>query len=115
MNRSAALVPLLALFAMGAAPRTSFVTATPMPTFAPPPASVPPATVPPGYVTAPTPNQDALLPSSRASNDATLAPGLFTRRDQYRGEGLSASSSAQTEQDRKARPGAGIMLSMPLH
>ncbi len=114
MKHLGTVLPLLALFAMGAAPRSSFVTATPMPDFSPPPKAPPPATVPPGFVTAPTPDQDAFSPTSRASHDASLAPGVFTRRDQYRGEGLSGASSSQVQQDRKALPGAGIKLSMPL-
>ena len=71
-------------------------------------------TAPPGYTTAPTPNDDAAAPVTRASKDTSLAPGFFSRRDQYRGEGLSPGSSAQIEQDRRAKPGAGINLRMPL-
>ena len=116
MNTLRALVPVVALLAMGAAPQRSFVTATPMPDFAPQrlPPRGPVTTTPPGYDTAPTPNQDAFAPTTRASKDSSVSPGLFTRRDQYRGEGLSAASSAQTEQDRRAKPGAGIKLSVPL-
>ena len=103
-----------ALLAMGAGPVNSFITATPMPDFKPtPPRAAPPA-APPGYTTAPTPDQDSFAPRTKASQDASLAPGLFTRRDQYRGEGLSPASSAQAEQDRRAKPGAGLKLSMPL-
>ena len=104
---------LMGLLAMGASPTSSFVTATPMPSFAPTP-HAPPITAPPGYTTAPTPNEDSLAPQAKASKDASVGPGFFTRRDQYRGEGLSPSSSVQAEQDRKAKPGAGINLRMPL-
>lgn len=69
---------------------------------------------PPGFEPAPTPNRDALRPSSKASKDASLAPGFFTRGNQYRGEGLAPANSAQIEQERRALPGAGISLSMPL-
>ena len=112
--RRLVVLPLAGLLAMGAAPRGSFVTATPMPDFGVPPRRPAPATAPPGYITAPTPDQDAFGPRARASGDTSVAPGLFTRRDQYRGEGLSPSSSAQVEQDRRAKPGAGIKLSVPL-
>ena len=106
-------VASMASLLMGAGPVNSFVTATPMPDFTPPAKRPPAATAPPGYITAPTPNQDASAPQARASKDASVGPGIFTRRDQYRGEGLSPASSAQTEQDRKAKPGAGFKLSMP--
>lgn len=66
------------------------------------------------FTAAPTPDHDASAPTTRASNEATVAPGFFTRRDQYRGEGLSPSFSAQAEQDRRAKPGAGINLRMPI-
>ena len=112
MKRTA-LLPLVALVALGAAPQSSFITATPMPNFKPPPRRAAPTT-PPGYTTAPTPNQDSVEPTERASNAASVAPGFFTRRDQYRGEGISASSSAQADQDRRAKPGAGIVLTTPL-
>ena len=108
-------LPFVALLAMGAAPPSGFITATPMPNFPATRRSPPPtASTPPGYTSAPTPDQDSFAPQSKASNDTSVAPGLFTRSDQYRGEGISAASSAQTEQDRKAKPGAGIKLSMPL-
>ncbi len=111
------LLPIAALLAMGAAPRGSFVTATPMPDFGPAP-KVPlqgtATATPPGYDTAPTPNQDAFAPTARASQDSSVGPGLFTRRDQYRGEGLSSASSSQSEQERRVKPGAGIKLSVPL-
>ena len=109
-----AFAALLAPAAMAAAPRGSIVPGTPMPSFAPPPARPDPTAAPPGYVTAPTPNQDAFGPTTRQSSETSVAPGLFTRRDQYRGEGLSPSSSTQADQDRRAKPGAGIKFNMPL-
>ena len=108
------LLAVFTLLATGASPPSGFITGTPMPDFSSPRRAAPPATTPPGYTSAPTPDQDSFAPHARASEDASVGPGLFTRRDQYRGEGLSASSSAQTEQDRRAKPGAGIKLSMPL-
>ena len=109
-----ALLPVVALLAMAAAPKQAFVTNTPMPDFPSQTTAPAPVVVPPGYITAPTPNQDAFGPTARASKDASVGPGLFTRRDQYRGEGISASSSAQAEQDRRVKPGAGIKLSVPI-
>ncbi len=80
---------------------------------------LPPAPAPvtrgPGFTPAPIPNRDASAPPPpRASNDAQLAPSLFSRRDQYRGEGFSPGSTAQGEQDKRTRPGAGFNLRMPL-
>lgn len=78
----------------------------------------PPSTGPssaPSYDLAPTPNRDLDAPSGpRASTAPELAPGLFTRGQQYRGEGYSTGSSAQSEQERRLRPGAGFKLRMPL-
>ena len=98
----------------GAGPTSSFTTNTPMPSFSPAPARPAPAS-PQAFTTAPTPNQDVNAPSTRASDATSVSPGFFSRRDQYRGEGLSPSSSAQTQQDRRAVPGAGISLTTPLH
>ncbi len=112
--RRAVLLPLLGLLIAGASQPPNLTPVTPTPSFttqAKPPA---PSTTPPGFSPAPTPNDDASAPVTRASKDASVAPGFFTRRDQYRGEGLSPGSSAQTEQDRRAKPGAGFNLSVPL-
>ncbi len=69
----------------------------------------------PVYTPAPTPNRDELPPSGpRASTAPTVGPGLFTRGQQYRGEGYSEGSTAQAEQEKRARPGAGFRLRMPL-
>lgn len=69
----------------------------------------------PSYDLAPIPNRDLDAPSGpRASTDPQLAPSLFTRSEQYRGEGYSSGSSAQSEQERRLRPGAGFKLRMPL-
>ena len=103
------------LMVAGASPPPNLIPAAPLPSFttrSSPPAPAPAA--PPGFTAAPTPNDDVYAPVTRASKDSSLSPGFFTRRDQYRGEGLSPGSSAQAEQDRRAKPGAGISLSMPL-
>ena len=96
-----------------AGPTNSFTTNTPMPSFSAP--ARPPPAAPQAYTAAPTPNQDVDAPFVRGSDGTSVSPGLFYRRDQYRGEGLSANSSAQTQQDRRAAPGAGINLITPLH
>ncbi len=68
----------------------------------------------PNYDVAPTPNRDIDGPQApRASNSPELAPGLFTRGQQYRGEGYSPGSSAQSAQERRAQPGAGFKLRLP--
>lgn len=69
----------------------------------------------PNYDLAPTPNRDLDVPAGpRAKAAPQLAPGLFTRSEQYRGEGFSAGSTAQAEQERRVRPGAGFKLRVPL-
>jgi len=68
----------------------------------------------PNYDVAPTPNRDLDGPlAPRASNSPELAPGIFTRGQQYRGEGYSPGSSAQAAQERRAQPGAGFKLRLP--
>lgn len=67
------------------------------------------------YDLAPTPNRDLNAPAGpRASSSPELAPSLFTRGRQYRGEGFSEGSTAQAEQERRAQPGAGFKLRLPL-
>ena len=69
----------------------------------------------PNYDVAPTPNRDLDAPTGPRTKAAPeLAPGIFTRGEQYRGEGYSAGSSAQAEQERRVRPGAGFKLRLPL-
>lgn len=81
----------------------------------PAPPSGGPTSPVPNFDLAPTPNRDLDAPSGpRASTAPELAPGLFTRGQQYRGEGYSAGSTAQSEQERRLRPGAGFKLRLPL-
>lgn len=64
---------------------------------------------------APLPNRDYEAPAGpRASNSAELAPGVISRKELYRGEGFSPGSSSAAETDRRAKPGAGFNLRMPL-
>ena len=62
------------------------------------------------------PNRDAGLPSGPRVRrpDAELSPTLLNRSEQYRGDGFSNGSTAQAEQERRIRPGAGFNLKMPL-
>ena len=118
MRRASLLVlPFFAVLLMAAAPQRGLslqVPASPGSTLPRPP--VPPAQPPASaYEPAPLPNRDLDFPTApRATNGTTVAPSLFTRGDQYRGEGFSKGSTAQAAQDRGARPGAGISLKMPL-
>jgi hypothetical protein len=110
-----AVMSAAGLMLCGAAPSSWFNTS---PTI-PPVVSVRPQVLatpdtPPGFEPAPTPNRDTSGPVIRGSKDASLTPGIFTRSNQYRGEGLAPSNSAQIEQERRTMPGAGINLSMPL-
>ena len=69
---------------------------------------------PPSFLPAPLPNRDVSTPApERATNETTLAPTLFTTRTQFRGDGFSPGSTAQSEQEKKTRPGAGFSLHMP--
>ncbi len=78
------------------------------------PQALPKTATPPGFAPAPLPDQDAFAPVQRQSMDTSVSPSLFTRKNQYRGEGLPADSSAQTDQDHRAMPGAGLNLLMPI-
>ncbi|MDP9095581.1 MAG: hypothetical protein M3N26_03315 [Pseudomonadota bacterium] len=69
----------------------------------------------PSFQPAPLPNRDLSTPQApRASNETSVAPTLFTTRTQFRGDGFSPGSTAQSEQEHKIRPGAGISFHMPL-
>lgn len=68
----------------------------------------------PSFQPAPMANRDLSTPQgARASNEPTVSPTLFTTRTQFRGDGFSQGSTAQSEQEHKLRPGAGISLHMP--
>ena len=114
MERTALVAALL--FTAAAGPTNSFLTVTPLPEFpAPVTKNKPAASAPADYTAAPTPNQDAIAPTPpKGSQDASLSPGFFQRRNPTTGEGYVASSSVQSEQERRVKPGAGLSLSMPL-
>ena len=79
---------------------------------------IPPRVVPPvfraGYGPAPVPNMDLAPPANpRASTEPSLAPGVFTRAQQYYGEGFSRGSTAQEVLEKDVQPGAGLSLRVP--
>ena len=77
---------------------------------------LPPAATPPrAFEPAPTPNRDFEAPSGpRAGNTPQVGPGIFTRKELYRGEGFGRGSTSETEVEKRVRPGAGFSLRMPL-
>lgn len=117
MMRRIAGCSLLALLTTAAAPQSGgFSITTPGPVFNVAPERLGKSQPNAGYAPAPLPNRDAFGPAQIKPNsrNAELSPGFFTRADQYHGEGLSASNSVQSEQERRAKPGAGFNLTMPL-
>ncbi len=116
MIRRLLLVSAATVLLGAAGPTNSFLTVSPLPDFgtsARAKKTAPPATG--DYTAAPTPNQDILPPTpGKQSQEASVAPGFFTRQNHNSGDGYLPSSSLQAETDSKARPGAGINLSMPL-
>ena len=66
------------------------------------------------YAPAPLPNRELAPATARASTEPSLAPTLFTSRTQFRGDGFSPGSTAQSDQEHRAKPGAGISLHMPI-
>ncbi len=79
-----------------------------------PPAAAPQQGSATGFRPAPLPNRDIDGPTGPRASGTSVGPSLFTRGDSYRGEGFGKGSSAQTDQERRARPGAGFSLKMPL-
>lgn len=71
---------------------------------------------PPGrsYAPAPMPNRDLSAPQASASNDPQFGPSLFLPREQFRGDGFSPGSTAQSEQERRLKPTPGFRLSVPV-
>ena len=78
----------------------------------PRPPSAPPSSA---YAPAPLPNRDLEYGTAIPSRPGTqVSPSLFTRKDEFRGDGFGKGSTAQSEQERRVRPGAGLSLRMPL-
>lgn len=109
-------VSALSLLVMAAAPpQRGFVVAVPdvsgyglggrAPTLAPPTSGLQPA---------PLPNRDVEGPAQgRAGTETRVSPTVLQRSDTYRGEGFSRGSTAQAEQERRAKPGAGFNVKVP--
>lgn len=116
MSRHLLAAAALFLGVAAGPPSRSFDTMAPAPNFSfDSPVTPKKKTGPPGFTPAPTPNADAAPPiGPRASRDTQVSPQLFQRSNQYRGEGYSPGSSSQIQQDRRAQPGGGINLLMPL-
>lgn len=105
---------LLLLAAAGPAPQGFNLQVPASPLIPLPPR--PPVQVPkPGSLqAAPMPNRDLEGPTGpRADDSASVAPSLFNRSDQFRGDGYSRGSTNQTEVEKRVKPGAGINLRMP--
>ena len=108
-------VPLLAVPLLAASPPRQLTLVMPTDTLFGAVTPTPPArTTGPNYIPAPLPNRDVTLPVPRASNAPHVSPSLFTRSDQYRGEAFFPGSTAQSEQEKRAKPAAGLSLHMPL-
>src|SRR3954452_1204447 len=105
MNRCKLVLLALPLLAAGPAPRQQLSLAVPndpSPLF--PLSSSPLGLTPkqgPTFQPAPTPNRDVSAPSVRASEKPSFGPSLFTTKNQYRGDGFSPGSTAQSEQERR--------------
>ncbi len=110
------VVPLLAPAASAQTARGLFLQAQPDSPLLPVPSARPGAPPDPRvFQPAPTPNRDLYAPlGPRSSNAAELGPELYTRKDTYRGEGMTQGSSNETSVDRRARPAPGFSLRMPL-
>jgi hypothetical protein len=107
-------VPLLAFVLLAAAPAGYNLT-VPAPGSSFPVPPEPPAAGPPSkFQPAPTPNREVELTKPKASTATTVAPSLFTRPDEYHGDGFNKGSTVQSEQERRVKPAAGFSLHMPL-
>lgn len=111
------VLPAFSLLLIAAAPQQrGFIVAVPeQPGFSfgnrPSTQSVPPAS---GLRPAPLPNRDVEGPAQeRAGTEAHVAPTVLQRSDTYRGEGFSRGSTAQAEQERRSKPGAGFNVKVP--
>ena len=110
------LVAVLALPLLAAAPQQRGLSLeVPGESMLPAPVPTKPARPPvTAFGPAPLPNRDIEGPGkARASTDPRVGPGLFTRSDGFRGDGFSKGSSAQTEQEKRVKPGAGFNLTVP--
>lgn len=65
---------------------------------------------------APMPDHDLFAPVQRASEDPHVTPNVFMPGGptQFRGDGYSPGSTAQSYETRHVLPGAGLNLEVPL-
>ncbi len=113
------LLPILAIPLLAAAPQQQRGFALAVPSTLDPLApfvSAAPAAPPSSsaYTPAPLPNRDASLPLPAASNEPHVAPNLFTRPNQYRGDGFTVDSTSQGAEERNNKPSAGFSLHIPM-
>lgn len=112
----AALLVLASMPVLAQAPRGIVLQAqptSPLLPVLPAPLRLQPA--PGEFQPAPTPNRDVDAPlGPRASNAPQVSPGLFTRKDQYRGDGYARGSTSETDVERRAKPAPGFNLRLPL-
>jgi hypothetical protein len=110
------VAPLLASAAAGQTARGLFLQAQPDSPLLPVPPARPGAPPDPRvFQPAPTPNRDLYAPlGPRASNAPELAPEVYSRKDSYRGDGLTQGSSSENSVDRRAKPAPGFSLHLPL-
>lgn len=102
------------LLAAAASSDRGFNLTVPAPGSSLPVPPAPPLAVPPTkYQPAPTPNRDVELSTPKAATAPSVGPSLFTRSDQYRGEAFGKGSTAQAEQEKRVKPGAGLSLRLP--
>ena len=116
--RTPVLVAVGLAASVGAAHAASPAQFRPIIVEAVPPAYLPATPTPqsqqgPRFQAALVPNRDVALPTERATKDPKLTATLYNRRDQFRGDAIAPNSSAQIDQERRVRPGAGLALKIP--
>jgi len=63
---------------------------------------------------APMPDRDMAAPSATRSAEAGLQPTLFSKKQEFRGDGFSPDAPAQSAEERNRKPGLGFNFSMPV-
>jgi len=66
------------------------------------------------YQNAPMPNADLNAPLPPTPKTAQVSPSLFQPRKQFRGDGYSYGSTAQSWQEQRLKPAPGVTLKVPL-
>jgi hypothetical protein len=67
-----------------------------------------------GYQNAPMPDADVNAPLPPTPKTAQVSPSLFQPRKQFRGDGYSYGSTAQSWQEQRLKPAPGVTLKVPL-